>query len=177
MQNKAVFLDRDGVLNHAIIVNGLPFAPTSVDEVTIPDDARAALERLKDANFLLIVVTNQPDVARGKTPLAAVEEINHKLKQLLPLDDFFVCYHDDVDNCHCRKPLPGLLLDAARKYTIDLKNSFMVGDRWKDIAAGQAAGCKTIWLKQDYLEKGPKNPPDFVAESLTQVASIVIMGE
>jgi D-glycero-D-manno-heptose 1,7-bisphosphate phosphatase len=177
MLNKAVFLDRDGVLNHAIIINGLPYAPASVNELTIPDGARAALEKLKKANFLLIVVTNQPDVARGKTPLSAVEEINHKMQQLLPVDDFFVCFHDDKDNCHCRKPLPGLLLDAARKYTIDLKSSFMVGDRWKDMAAGEAAGCKTIWMKQDYMEKSPINPPDFIAESLSEVAAFVIMGK
>jgi D-glycero-D-manno-heptose 1,7-bisphosphate phosphatase len=174
MKRKAIFLDRDGVLNHAIVKNGLPFAPLSVDELTIPDDALGALQSLKAAGFLLIVATNQPDIARGKASQTAVEEINKKLMQLLPLDEIRVCYHDDADGCHCRKPLPGLLLDAAKEHKIDLKKSFMVGDRWKDIEAGQAAGCQTILLQQHYCERASTKPADYVVDSLAEVAVIIL---
>jgi D-glycero-D-manno-heptose 1,7-bisphosphate phosphatase len=173
MKRKAVFLDRDGVLNHAIVKHGLPYAPMSVDELTIPHDAESALQLLKAAGFLLIVVTNQPDVARGKNTKHAVEEINKKLQELLPLDEFFVCYHDDADHCHCRKPLPGMLTDAAEKHSIDMTQTFMVGDRWKDVEAGQAAGCKTILIDNEYLEQNPNQPPDFIVKTLTDAALII----
>ncbi len=173
MMRKAIFLDRDGVLNDAIVKDGLPYAPLSIAELTVPDDANIALRALKAGDYLLIVVTNQPDVARGKSTRAAVEEINTKLKELLPVDEFFVCYHDNADKCHCRKPLPGLLTDAAAKYNIDMSQSFMVGDRWKDIEAGQAAGCKTILIDNQYLEKNAANPPDFIVKSLTEAAQII----
>jgi D-glycero-D-manno-heptose 1,7-bisphosphate phosphatase len=173
MRRKAIFLDRDGVLNHAIVKNGLPFAPMSVDELTIPEDVESALQMLKAAGFLLIVVTNQPDVARGKNTKQAVEEINKKLQERLPLDEFFVCYHDNADHCHCRKPLPGLLTDAAEKHSIDMTQSFMVGDRWKDVEAGQAAGCKTILIDNEYLEQNPNRPADFIVKTLTDAALII----
>jgi D-glycero-D-manno-heptose 1,7-bisphosphate phosphatase len=174
MKRKAIFLDRDGVLNDAIVKDGLPYAPLSIAELTIPGDANSALCLLKSAGFLLIVVTNQPDVARGKSTRKSVEEINRKLQELLPLDDFFVCYHDNDDHCPCRKPLPGLLIDAAAKHNIDVAQSFMIGDRWKDIEAGTAAGCKTILLDNEYLEKKSDNPPDFIVESLTEAARFII---
>jgi len=167
MQQRAVFLDRDGVLNHAVVKNGKPYPPANLAELSIPDDAVSALTALKSAGFLLIGATNQPDVARGTTTQASVEAINNKLMDLLPLDTILVCYHDDADQCDCRKPLPGLMLSAAAKHHIDLTNSFMIGDRWKDITAGQNAGCKTIWLKQNYDEKGPDKPADFITNNLT----------
>jgi len=174
MENKAIFFDRDGVLNHAIIKNGKPYPPSSLSELRIPDDAFAALQRLKSANFLLIGATNQPDVARGMTTRTTVEEINYQLITHLPLDEIRVCYHDDSDQCFCRKPLPGLLVEAAKQYGIDLKNSVMIGDRWKDIEAGHQAGCKTIWLECDYGEKKPSQPADFTAASLTEAAQWIL---
>jgi D-glycero-D-manno-heptose 1,7-bisphosphate phosphatase len=161
----AIFFDRDGVLNNAIVKNGKPYPPASLAELTIPDDAIASLTALKVLGFKLIGVTNQPDVARGTTTLETVEEINAELMGLLPLDDIRVCYHDDADQCDCRKPLPGLLTTAAQDYDIKLEQSFMVGDRWKDIDAGLAAGCKTIWLNKSYDERGPSKV-DFTAETL-----------
>src|SRR5689334_15252763 len=101
--NKAIFLDRDGVLNHAVIKDGKPYPPANLNELTIPPDAKAALQKLKEAGYYLIGVTNQPDVARGKTTKDIVLEINNELKNILPLDDIHVCFHDDADNCHCRK--------------------------------------------------------------------------
>ena len=94
--------------------------------------------------------------------------------EMLPLDEMRVCYHDDKDQCECRKPLPGLLTEAAKDFGIDLQNSVMIGDRWKDIEAGQRAGCKTIWIRQDYQEKDPVKPASFVATSLTDATNWII---
>lgn len=172
---KAIFLDRDGVLNHAIIRNKKPYPPSTLDELTIPDGVQTGLNRLKLAGFLLIGATNQPDVARGTTPRSMVEAINAKLIQTLNLDEIRVCYHDDVDHCLCRKPLPGLLIAAANDYHIDLEKSFMIGDRWKDIEAGILASCKTIWLRAaDYQEKEPPRPPSFITASFLEASDWIL---
>ena len=172
----AVFFDRDGVLNHAIIKEGKPSPPASLDELIINSNARVALNNLKAKGFLIIVVTNQPDVARGQTPQHVVEKINQRLLTELPLDDIRVCYHDDVDNCVCRKPKPGLIQQAAHDFSIDLTHSYMVGDRWKDIAAGKAAFCRTIWLKNNYAEKQPEMM-DYSADTLIDVADWILKQE
>lgn len=174
MKRRALFLDRDGVLNQAIIKNGKPYPPASLAELVIPSDAKTALQLMKDAGFLLIGATNQPDVARGTTTRDTVDAINALLMAHLPLDEIRVCFHDDIDRCHCRKPLPGLLTDAADKYDIDLKNSIMIGDRWKDIEAGKNAGCKTILIAQEYAEQRPERAPDFIASTLTEAAQWAI---
>ncbi len=163
----AVFFDRDGVLNHAIVKSGKPYPPQSLAEFCIVEDAYPALQILKSAGYLLIGATNQPDVARGTTPREFVEQINAALMKKLPLDDIRVCYHDDDDGCVCRKPAPGLLIQAAEHYGIHLTRSVIIGDRWKDIEAGQQAGCKTIWINRHYQEKSPAQPADYIATSLT----------
>src|SRR3990167_11342850 len=174
MLKRAIFLDRDGVLNHTVIKNGKPYPPSSVDDLIITNDANDALLQLKKAGFLLIGATNQPDVARGKTTIAAIQAIHDKLLASLPLDEIRVCYHDDSDQCQCRKPAPGLLLEAAKDYGIDLSQSMMIGDRWKDIEAGQRAGCKTIWLNKNYYEPKPKKPPDLITETLTEAVHWIL---
>ena len=136
----AVFLDRDGVLNRAIVRDGKPYPPASLAELEIVEGAAGCLERLKNLGFLLLVVTNQPDVSRGTQSIEAIQAMHETMRQTLPLDDFLVCPHDDRDACQCRKPLPGLFLEAQARYGIDLAGSFMVGDRWRDIDAGRAAG-------------------------------------
>lgn len=156
---RAIFLDRDGVLNRAVIREGKPYPPDSLAQLELNPGAEE-FGRLKSRGFLLVVVTNQPDVARGKQTLAAVEEIHHFLGARLPIDYFRTCYHDDAENCACRKPKPGLLTEAADKYGIDLSASYMVGDRWRDVDAGAAAGCKTVWIDYGYRERGPTAPPD-----------------
>lgn len=170
MQRKAIFLDRDGVLNESVVRHGKPFPPASLNELRVADDVLPALEMLKEMDYLLIGATNQPDVARGTTPRSVVEAINAALMQQLPLNEILVCYHDNQDQCACRKPLPGLLTQAADIYDIDLKNSFMIGDRWKDVEAGARAGCKTVWLNRDYDEQVPKTRPDFTARSMMEAA-------
>ena len=175
MSSKAVFLDRDGVINQAIIKKGKPYPPNSLSELKIISGVQEALQNLKAAGFLLIIITNQPDVARGITNKSTVEKINNNLKQNLLLDDIFICYHDDQDKCNCRKPLPGLILQAANKYDIDLNTSFMVGDRWRDVKAGQKAGCKTIWVSAGYNEQKLKLSPDFEVKSLKEGSDLILM--
>jgi D-glycero-D-manno-heptose 1,7-bisphosphate phosphatase len=134
--------------------------------MAILPEAPDALAALKGRGFLLIVVTNQPDVSRGTQERAEVEGMHAWLKSILPLDDFFVCYHDDSDGCDCRKPKPGLLLQAAERYAIELGSSFLIGDRWRDVDAGSAAGCRTVWIDYDYAERAPSTEPSARAESL-----------
>jgi D-glycero-D-manno-heptose 1,7-bisphosphate phosphatase len=153
--SRAIFLDRDGVINKTIVLNGKPYPPKNLQNLKILPGVKKTLETLHNKGWLLIVVSNQPDVARGITSLAKVEEINRYLKEKLPIDDFRICYHDNNDGCSCRKPLPGLLIDAAKTYGINLGSSFMIGDRWSDIEAGKLAGCKTIFIDYKYREKQP----------------------
>ena len=171
--NRAVFLDRDGVINRALVRDGKPYYPTSLEEVEIFPGVREALKLLHAAKYLLIVVTNQPDVARGVIKREYVELINAFLLAELPIDDFKVCYHDSGDGCNCRKPLPGALYQAAQEHKIELKKSFMVGDRWRDIEAGESAGCKTFFINYQYAEKKPDNP-NYISSSLLEVTKIIL---
>lgn len=161
----AVFLDRDGVLNHVLIRDGMPFGPMTLGEFSLVDGAAADVRRLKDAGFAVIVATNQPELARGRLQPAALDAMHAKLRAEVPVDAIFVCPHDDADRCACRKPQPGLLLSAAREHGIDLARSFMVGDRWRDVEAGRAAGCRTVLVEMGYRE-ALKAPPDHVADGL-----------
>ncbi len=171
---RAVFLDRDGVINRAVVRDGTPHPPATLAELEILPDVPEALRDLKGHGFELFVITNQPDVARGTQTRDAVEGINRKLASTLPLDDIIVCYHSDQDNCSCRKPKPGMLLDAARKHNIDLTVSFMIGDRWRDVEAGKTAGCRTILINGGYQEKQSSQPPDARVGSLREAASWII---
>jgi len=172
--NRAVFLDRDGVLNRSLLKDGNPYPPPSLKELEILPYVPEALAILKNAGFLLICVTNQPDVARGKQKKEIVEAIHKKLLNLLCLEEILTCYHDDRDHCQCRKPLPGLLLKAAEKYSIDFSQSFMVGDRWRDIEAGENAGCRTILIDYGYQEKGPLTAANLKVTSLKEAADWII---
>jgi D-glycero-D-manno-heptose 1,7-bisphosphate phosphatase len=149
VQHSAIFLDRDGVVAESRRHRGTPTPPESVEDLVVPDGAAAALRSLREAGYLLVVITNQPDVARGTTTRETVEEINGHLRDVLPLDDVYTCVHDG-DACECRKPRPGLLLEAARDHSLDLPRSWLIGDRWVDIAAGRAAGTRTVMLERDY---------------------------
>ena len=169
---KAVFLDRDGVINKAFIKNGLPESPNSLSELEILPGVKESISRLKKLNFICLVVTNQPDVQRGKIKKNTIIKMNNFLKKKIELDDIFVCYHDDQDKCNCRKPKPGLLLQAKKKWNVDFKKSFIVGDRWRDIQAGKKVGCKTIFLDYKYKDIKPKNP-DFVTDTLLNATYII----
>jgi len=170
---RAVFLDRDGVINRATVLDGKPYPPSDLTELEILPGVGEAMELLREAGWLLIVVTNQPDVARGTTPRSDVEAINAHLQRCLPIDEFRTCYHDSSDGCNCRKPLPGALLAAADEHGIDLASSYMVGDRWRDTEAGERAGCKTIFLDYGYNEKQPETFNHRV-RSLAEAADIIL---
>lgn len=153
MKTAAVFLDRDGVVNRAILRNGRPHPPSDLSELVVLPGVERALARLRDAGFRLIVVTNQPDVARGRQCRAATDAIHEYLLSHLPLDAIRACFHDDVDQCGCRKPKPGLLVGEGED--VDFSRSYMIGDRWRDIQAGRAAGCRTIFIDHGYAEERP----------------------
>lgn len=170
---RAVFLDRDGVINRAAVRNGKPYPPASVEELEILPGVEKAARDLHDAGFLIIVVTNQPDIATGVQSLEVVEKMHRKLRETLPIDDIKVCYHSNADACTCRKPKPGMLLEAARERDIDLSRSFLVGDRWGDIGAGQAAGCFTFFIDYGYRERTAENP-DAVVHSLAEASRIIL---
>ena len=163
---RAVFLDRDGVLNRSILVEGVPKPPTCIEEVEILLGVVEAIQILQNHDFVPVVVTNQPDVARGVTSKLDVEEINAFIGSATDIQYFYTCFHDDVNQCDCRKPSPGLLLQASKDLGLDTCKSFMVGDRWSDILAGQSAGCQTFFIDYSYPEQKPKEP-------FTQVSSLL----
>lgn len=170
---RAVFLDRDGVLNEALVRDGKPFSPMTVAEVVVPTDAPGALAKLRAHGFRLIMVTNQPNIARGSQPREAVYAINRHLQELLRLDAAEICEHDDGDNCDCRKPKPGMLLRAAARDHITLTASFLIGDRWRDIEAGRRAGCRTVLIGDGYGET-LKSPADAVVATLSAAADWIL---
>jgi len=170
---KAIFLDRDGVINKAILKEGRPFSPRRFEDFVLLDGIKDVLERFKTEGFLNIIVTNQPDIARGLVKWEVLEKIHKYIKDNLPINDIFVCPHDDHDNCQCRKPKPGMLLEAGKKWDIDLKSSFIIGDSWKDIQAGKAVGCATILLDNVYNKEVET---DFRARDIGLAMKIILNG-
>jgi D-glycero-D-manno-heptose 1,7-bisphosphate phosphatase len=150
---RAVFFDRDGVINVPVVRDGRPYPPRHAGELHWMAGVHDTLRTLRERGFLLFVVTNQPDVARGTTARSDVEEIHRRMIAELPIERVYTCYHDDADACECRKPKPGMILQGSRDYAVDLSRSWLVGDRWRDIDAGRAAGCRTILLQHDYAER------------------------
>ena len=167
----AVFLDRDGVINRAVVRDGRPYPPQGLDDLEVLPGVGEALARLKAAGFALVVVTNQPDVARGRQTEQAVQAMHDRLAALLPIDEFRVCWHDDDDRCECRKPKPGLI---TRPPAYDLSRSVLVGDRWRDIEAGRRAGClASILIDYGYYERHQVDP-DVRLHSLQEAADWIL---
>jgi D-glycero-D-manno-heptose 1,7-bisphosphate phosphatase len=173
MSRAAVFLDRDGVLNAPVVVDGRPHPPASPEELELLPGVAEACAELAAAGLPLIVVTNQPDIARGTQSAEAVDAINARLRELIAVDEVVVCPHDDADECACRKPKPGMLVDAARRRELELERSVMVGDRWRDIEAGRAAGTRTVFLDRSYAERAPDGPDLTVNELKESVTWII----
>lgn len=165
---RAVFLDRDGVLNRALVRDGKPYPPATLEALELLPGVPAALARLKAAGFLLVVVTNQPDVARGEQRREVVDAMHARLLAELPLDAIEACF-EDGDEAPRRKPNPGMLLDAARRLGIDLARSFLVGDRWRDVEAGRRAGVTTLFVDRGYAEP-LRSDPDVTVRDLSQAA-------
>jgi D-glycero-D-manno-heptose 1,7-bisphosphate phosphatase len=174
--NKAVFLDRDGVINRPIIVEGKPYPPRTVAEFAILPGVDQACVDLQNAGYLLVVVTNQPDVGRGILKKEVVEAIHETMVQQLPIDRVEVCYHagDEFgEKCECRKPKPGMLINAASALDIDLARSFMIGDRWRDIDCGKRVSCRTIFIDWSYGES-LRERPDFTAANLLDATEWIL---
>lgn len=174
-KRRAVFLDRDGVINRALERDARPYPPTSLAEFEILPEVPQACHRLKTAGFLLVVATNQPDVGRGTLKQEIVEAIHAHMLSKLPIDRVEVCFHPGkgASDCDCRKPKPGMLVHAARELGIDLSKSWMVGDRWRDIDCGDAAGCRTVFIDRGYAEE-LKKKPTFFARNLAEAADIIL---
>lgn len=143
-------MDRDGVINHMVRREGSLSSPRVFSEFCLMDGVSEAMAAFHAANYLLLVVTNQPEIARGLLPPGELLKMHTYITQALPIDDLRVCVHDDDDGCACRKPKPGMLLELAAKWNVDLKASFMIGDTWKDMEAGQKAQVTTCLLDRTY---------------------------
>lgn len=170
---RAVFLDRDGVLVVPEFRGGRSFAPTGLEDYRFYADAPQALSRLKMVGFTLVVVTNQPDVGNGLLSQAVADEMHERLRNAMPVDMVKACFHAQTANCDCRKPKPGMLMEAARELGIDLKQSYMVGDRASDIEAGEAAGCRTVFIDLEYSERRPA-APTFTVRSVAEAADRIL---
>jgi D-glycero-D-manno-heptose 1,7-bisphosphate phosphatase len=173
LRRRAVFLDRDGVINRVVLRQGRPYPPPTLDEFEFLPGVIEAVHVLHRAGFCLIIVTNQPDVATGSQRREIVEAMHSHIRNTLPVDEIKVCYHADQDGCLCRKPRPGMLLQAAQDWSIDLRQSFVVGDRWRDIEAGKSAQCKTILVRADYHER-QADSPDVIVHSLLQASAWIL---
>lgn len=170
---RAVFLDRDGVINRAMVRDGKPYPPATAEEFEFLPGVERAILALRQAGFLIVVVTNQPDVATGKQRREVVEAMHERLRDAGLCDEIKACYHTDADGCTCRKPKAGMLVEAADQWQIDLGRSFMVGDRWRDVAAGKAVGCYTFFIDYKYRGRRADNP-DAVVDSLEEAAKLIL---
>jgi D-glycero-D-manno-heptose 1,7-bisphosphate phosphatase len=176
----AVFLDRDGVLNRPVIRDGLPSPPATLEEFELYAGVAEDCARLKQAGFLLVVVTNQPDVGRGTQSREVVEAMNRKLRDAVPsLDAIEVCYHAGASHgepCDCRKPKPGMLFRAAANHAIDLRRSFFIGDRWRDVDCAHAAGCRAVFINRGYNEP-LRQQPEFTVATLGEGIAVVLRNQ
>ena len=166
---RAVFLDRDGVINRNTVRDGRPVGPTTLADFVILPGVPEAVEAFRTAGYLVIVATNQPAAGTG-----LVEAMHAKMRQAVRLDDVKICTHAEAENCNCRKPKPGLLLEAAKERGIALSESWMIGDRWRDIDAGKTAGCRTIFVDHHYANGPRPKAPDFTVGSLAEAVPIVV---
>ena len=174
MMQRAIFLDRDGVLNRVFLQeDGKTHPPQTLEQVEILPGVLEGCKSLRRAGFLLIAVTNQPDVVRGTQLQGVVETINETIRRQIPLDDILVCFHDNHHRCECRKPKPGLILEAAGRFHVDLRSSYLIGDRWTDIEAGRHSGCKTILVNAPASE-ALRSPPDFFARSFVSASKWIL---
>lgn len=165
----AVFLDRDGVLNEIVERDGQPASPRSLDELRLVPDLEA-VNRLADAGHLVFITTNQPDVARGHVGSDVIEGVMDRIRSRVHVDDTRVCTHEDADACACRKPKPGMLMDLARHWHVDLARSWMIGDMWQDVAAARAAGCRSVLIRTAYNRDASADlEADTLAEAVERV--------
>ncbi len=168
-----VLLDRDGVLNSVLVRFGRGFSPRKFAEFELLPGVAAAVALLRKAGLPVLVVTNQPDIARGLLRPAELERMHEFMRVHVSVDRIYSCTHDDSDDCICRKPRPGLLLRAAAEFHLDLVHSWMVGDSWKDIEAARAAGCRSIFVAGPHADAG-RSKPERTAASLPEAAKMIL---
>jgi D-glycero-D-manno-heptose 1,7-bisphosphate phosphatase len=169
---RGIFLDRDGVLSGSLFRDGRPVAPTRSEEFVLLPGVPEALKTLKAAGYTLVVVTNQPDVATGSLHPAELDKMNSMMRAKLPLDAIKMCIHAEEAQCACRKPKPGMILDGARELSVDLRASYVIGDRWRNVDAGKAAGCRTILVGNGYRER--EIHPDWKVDSLAEAVRLIL---
>ena len=172
IKNKAVFLDRDGVLNRAKVILNKPYPPSTMEEMEILPGVHESIQLLKHAGFILIVITNQPDVARGTADINLVNTMNNYILTELDVDEIKCCFHDDSENCLCRKPKPGMIFEAVNKWDIDLSLSYLIGDRWRDIETAKNTDLTTILIDNQYDEK--KVSADFECSNFEEAVNYIL---
>jgi D-glycero-D-manno-heptose 1,7-bisphosphate phosphatase len=174
-RRRAVFLDRDGVVNANVVIGGRPVAPRRLEDFRLLPGAAAAIRRLRRAGFFVCIATNQPDIGNRLVNPSAVAAMHARLRRMVRLDALLMCPHRQDEGCSCRKPKPGLLLAAAKRHRLDLARSYMIGDRNSDVLAGVAAGCYTIFIHRGCSEsRRYLLTADYIARSLSEAAHIVL---
>ena len=172
MDRKAIFFDRDGVINKVVVDNGKPYSPRKIDDFAIFLEAKECLSSSRDLGFLNIIITNQPDIARNLLDKDELEAMHKIIEEELPVDDIMLCSHDNDDNCSCRKPKPGLIIDAAKTWSINCASSFVIGDTWRDMEAGKAVGCRTVLLNKSY-NQDCRQSCDFRVDNLKEAVELI----
>ena len=163
--NKAIFIDRDGVINHLVSRDGGMYSPRLVTDFQIFPSVPDAIKQIREAGYLVVVVTNQPDISRGLLKPNVLDEMHQLLRAVCQVDAIYVCPHDNSDNCLCRKPLPGMLLQATTDLSIDLNNSWMIGDRATDMQAGNAVGLSNIFIASGQEQRSELIPEKGIVAS------------
>lgn len=163
--NKAIFIDRDGVINQLVSRDGGKYSPRLVTDFQIFPSVPNAIKQIREAGYLVVVVTNQPDISRGLLKPHVLDEMHQLLRAICQVDAIYVCPHDNSDDCLCRKPLPGMLLQAATDLSIDLNNSWMIGDRATDMQAGNAVGLSNIFIASGQEQRSEHTPEKGIVAS------------
>ena len=166
-----VFIERDGILNQVRVERGHQVSPLTVEDFRMELEAAPVLSRLKAAGLLLFATTNQPGLSRGYQSRRELDRMHDLLRATFPLDDILVCPHDEVDHCPCRKPKPGLLVEASFKHRIHLDHSFVVSDKWQDAEAARSVGCTSLLLESPWLGNVHR---DFVLPNLVAIVEKIL---
>jgi D-glycero-D-manno-heptose 1,7-bisphosphate phosphatase len=171
----AVFIERDGILNHDCVEGNKPVSPLSLDQLSPRTESIEPLRKLRSAGFVLIATTNQPQLSRGELSRRELERMNDTLRHIFCLDDFLICPHDSADFCPCRKPKPGLLLEAAFKWHVNMDQSFVLGNKWQDAEAAHNAGCTSVLIASPWIGQGHHDVMlPTVAEAARKIAELQV---
>src|SRR5512138_31798 len=168
---RAVFIERDAILNEVRSGPKQQISPLTLEEFKVNLSAKEPLQKLKASGFVLIATTNQPGLSRGYQSRRELDRMHDILRRTFPLDDILVCPHDEADHCPCRKPRPGLLIEAAFKWHINLDHSFVISDKWQDAEAARTAGCTSLLIKSPYVGQVHH---DFILSDLHGIAEKIL---